>query len=123
MPSRLHPFRSSLLGWLIAIMAVFGQIASVAAAPEPEAAGYLGVLCSTDAPAPGVPAHHHHRSDCAICPHCAAVAVHAAVLSPGITLPAPSPQLPSQAALPPPARAPPSAPYRPGRPRGPPAFA
>ena len=115
--------RWSCLFWLLAVMAVLGQVVGAAAMPEAVETAPLGIICSADAVAPGHPPAHHHHHDCAVCPFCAAMAVHAALLSPAPLLPAPMAGAIVAPGLPPPARAPPPWQFESPYPRGPPAFA
>ncbi len=100
-------------------MAILGQVVGAVTLPEMAEAAPLGVICGVDRPLPGhTPAHHHH--DCAICPLCAAAAVHAALVTPGPVLRPPVAVDIAVPGLPPPARAPPSWQYGTPFPRGPP---
>lgn len=116
--------RSSLLAWVLALVAVFAQVSGAAALPEccDPAASLATALCGVDHPAaPAAP--HHHDQDCAACPLCAAAAVHVALLDTEPDMPLPPIFVADRPFETPPARAPPSAPYHPGQPRGPPILA
>jgi hypothetical protein len=125
----MTPRRSSIPGLLAALLALMAQL--VVATAMPRVDGPLGgspgllsdvPLCHSDdgahtTPAPPQP----HPANCPICPHCALLAVQAA-------LPASSPRLPSdrsalviaRTAMPPPATAPPPVETHTARPRAPP---
>ena len=113
--------------WLLAAMAMLGQIVGAAAMPDMAEDSPLGIICSVDnvagnPAAPGHPARHHHH-DCAVCPLCAAAALHAALLSPPPLFSPPLAVVVAAPASHPPARAPPSWQFEQPFPRGPPAFA
>ena len=120
----------SLPGLLLAVLALVSQLALGSIAMPDEAAAReqsvaaldsLSIICSATTPVEHAPGqHHHHGMDCAVCPLCAALAMHAVVLGSGPDLPAPSSRLAHRATLPPPARAPPAQPRHAPPPRGPP---
>ena len=119
--------RRCCFAWLLAAMALLGQVLGAAARPEMEA-DPVGVICGVDQPsgsqAPALPHQRHgHHHDCAVCPLCAAAAVHAALVSPGPVLLQPAAAPVVAPVLPPPARAPPSWQFSSPFPRGPPASA
>jgi len=126
----MTPRRSSIPCLLAALLALMAQL--VVATAMPRVDGPLGgspgllsdvPLCHSDDGADSTPAPppQPHPANCPICPHCAPLAVHAA-------LPAVSPTPPpdrsalviARAAMPPPATAPPLAETYTARPRAPP---
>ena len=112
--------------WLLAAMALFGQIVGAVVMPEMAQAagsGTLGAICGVDVPTPGHAPLHHQHHDCAVCPLCAAAAVHAVLLSPAPVLALPVVTASATPGLRPPARAPPSWQFDQPFPRGPPASA
>jgi hypothetical protein len=119
-------------GVLLALLALAAQLLLAGVAmPEPAQAAPLaaldafGVICHAAAPGDpqAPPARPHHGSDCALCPFCAAMAVHGAILVPAPVLPAPAMRVLAQAAPPPPARAPPARRVRAALARAPPVLA
>jgi hypothetical protein len=81
----------------------------------------VSVLCmGHHAPGQGDTAPHRHVSDPALCPLSVALAVPGAILTPFLTLPAPSSVVASRIRTRPPGRGPPPETARVGKPRGPP---
>jgi hypothetical protein len=115
--------RRTLAAWLIAALALAGQLAGAMALPQIAASGSPSAICSAGHQVPdqgpAVPPHH----DCALCPACAAIHFQAVLLTPAPVPSSPPVLVAAPYAGPPPARAPPSHRGRVPPPRGPPAFA
>lgn len=126
-PAAMRPVRDpgrrlSVLGLLMAVLALLGQIAFGSAMPAQAAAQVPNLLasplgdipiCHSGAPGmadDGAPVDHaHHGMQCALCPACHVLA--AAAVLPVLTsaVPAPLATLAARQELPPPARGPPAA--------------
>ena len=111
---------SGLFAVLLALMAQLGAGATV---PRIDPVAASAVLCHTDDRG-NPPAHGpNHSPDCPVCPLCATLHVHQAMLtSAAPKLMPPRVQVTRRAELPPPSTAPPVLHRTPSQPRAPPTF-